>query len=151
MELIINNENKILLRNRKRRNERKTKMNDGMKILLHKIKSEKKKKKKNFDKIKQLEILSVRIEYADKTNKLERALKELHKIQGFDKYLHGIKNEIVLDYVGEFEVNGDLKVGDQIRQTVTRFEKMDILELLLFLSIKIMIQKMLFSKDIFKN
>ena len=48
------------------------KINNEMKLLLNKIKSE---KKKNNDKIKQLEILLVRIKYADKPNKLESTLK----------------------------------------------------------------------------
>ena len=38
------NENKKLSRNRKRRIIRKNKFNDGMKLLLNKIKTEKKKK-----------------------------------------------------------------------------------------------------------
>ena len=48
METIINNENKDLSRNRKRRNERNIKMDDNMKLLIKKVKSEKKKKKKTF-------------------------------------------------------------------------------------------------------
>ena len=44
--MIINNENKKLSRNRKRRIQRKNKINDDMKLLLNKIKTEKKKKKK---------------------------------------------------------------------------------------------------------
>ena len=96
-----------------------------MKLLLNKIKSEKKKKYKNFDKFKQLEILLVRIKYADRANKLESALKELNKIQVIYKILHEIKNEILLDYVGVFEMFGNLKVGDQIRQTNIRFRNMD--------------------------
>ena len=73
--MIINNENKKLSRNRKRRIERKNKISDDMKLLLNKIKSEKKKKNKNFDKIRQLEILLVNIKYANDPNKLENALK----------------------------------------------------------------------------
>ena len=42
----MNNENKKLSRNGKRRIERKNKLDDNMKVLLNKIKSEKKKKKK---------------------------------------------------------------------------------------------------------
>ena len=38
------NENKMLSRNRKRRIERKNKLNDDMKLLFNKIKSNKKKK-----------------------------------------------------------------------------------------------------------
>ena len=123
--MIFNNENKKLSRNRKKRIDRKNKMNDDMKLLLNKIKSEKKKKNKNFDKIKQLEILLVRIKYADKPNKLESALKELNKIEVIDKNLHDIKNEIIQYYIGTFEMVGNLKVGDQIRQTHVRIRNMD--------------------------
>ena len=77
--MIINNENKKLSRSKKRRIERKNKLKNDMKLLLNKIKTEKKKKNKNFDKIKELEILLVKIKYADKPNKLESALKELKK------------------------------------------------------------------------
>ena len=118
------NENKKLSRNRrnrKRRIERIIKMDDEMKSLLNKIKTEKKKKNKNLDKIKQLEILFVNIKYANDPNKLENALKELNKIQVINKNLHEIKHEILIDYTGEFEMVGNLKVGDQIRQTHIRF------------------------------
>ena len=117
------NENKKLSRNRKQRIDRRNKINDDMKFLLIKIKSEK--KIKNFDKIKQLEILLVRIKYADKPDKLESALKELNKNQVFDKNLHEIKQEIIQDYTGAFEMVGNLKVGDQIRQTNISFRNMD--------------------------
>ena len=70
------NENKKLSRNRKRRIDRINKFDNDMKLILNKIKSEKKKKNKNVDKIKELEILLVRIEYADNPNKLESALIE---------------------------------------------------------------------------
>ena len=96
-----------------------------MKLFLNKIKSEKRKKNKIFDKIKQLEILLVRIKYSDKPDKLQSALKELIKIQVIDKNLHEIKQEILQDYVGTFEMVGNLKVGDQIRQTHVRFRNMD--------------------------
>ena len=76
MKMMFNNENKKLSRNRKRRIERKNKINDHMKLLLNKIKSEKKNKNKNNDKIKQSEILLVRIKYEDKPDKLQSALKE---------------------------------------------------------------------------
>ena len=119
--MIINNENKKLSRNRKRRIDRKNKLNDDMKILINKIKSEKRKRNKNLDKIKQLEILLVNIKYANDPNKLQSALKELNKIQVVNKNLHEIKQEILQDYEGEFEMVGNLKVGDQIRQTQIRF------------------------------
>ena len=120
-----------------------------MKLILNKIKSEKKTKNKNYDKIKQLEILLVRIKCADKPDKLESALKELNKIHVVIKNLHEIKHQILIDYVGDFEMDGELKVGDQIRRTVTRFKNMDNLKLILILSIKILIQKMLFLRVIF--
>ena len=123
--MIINNENKKLSRNRKKRIERKNKMNDDMKLLLNKIKSEKKNKNKNFDKIRQLEILLVNIKYANDPNKLQSALKELNKIEVINKNLHEIKEEILLNYESVFELVGNLKVGDQIRQTHIRFRNMD--------------------------
>ena len=126
--MIINNENKKLSKNRKRRITRRLIMNNDMKLLLNKIKTEKKKKNKKIDKIKQLEILLVRIKYADKADKLESALKELNKIQVINKNLHEIKNEILLNYTGLFEMVGNLKVGDQIRQTNIRFRNMDVFE-----------------------
>ena len=120
MKLIIDNENKKLSRNRKRRIERKNKLNDDVKLLINKIKSEKKKKNKNLDKIKQLEILLVNIKYATDPNKLQSELKELNKIQVVNKNLHEIKQEILIDNVGVFEMVGIMKVGDQIRQTHIR-------------------------------
>ena len=125
MVVIINNENKKLSRNRKRRIERKRIISDDMRVLLNKIKSEKKKKNKKLDKIKELEILLINIKYANDSNKLHSALKQLNKIQVIDKNLHEIKQEILLDYTGEFEMVGNLKVGDQIRQTHIRFRNMD--------------------------
>ena len=123
MKVIIDNENKKLSRNRKKRIERESKINDNMKLLLNKIKSEK--KKKNLDKIKQLEIELVNIKYANDPNKLQSELKELNKIQVINKNLHEIKHEILQDYSGEFEMVGNLKVGDQIRQTRIRFRNID--------------------------
>ena len=119
--MIINNENKKLSRNRKRRIDRKSKLNDDMKLLLNKIKSEKRKRNKNLDKIKELEILIVNIKYANDPNKLQSELKELNKNQVVNKNLHEIKQEILQDYEGEFEMVGNLKIGDQIRQTHIRF------------------------------
>ena len=119
--MIINNENKKISRNRKRRTQRKNKIDDNMKLLLNKIKSEKKKKNKKIDKIKQLKILLVNIKYANDPNKLENALKEVKKIQVVNKKLHEIKNEILNEYTNAFEMVGNLKVGDQIRGTHNKF------------------------------
>ena len=121
----MNNENKKLSRNRKRRIEQKNKMDNNMKLLLNKTKSEKRKRNKNLDKIKQLEKLLVNNKYAKNPNKLQSALKELNKIQVVIKNLHEIKQEILQDYNGEIEMVGNLKVGDQIRQTHIRFRNMD--------------------------
>ena len=88
---------------------------------MNKIKSEKEKKNKNNDKIQQLEIRLVRIKYADKPDKLESALKVLNKIPVVNKTLHELKNENLLDYIGAFQMVGNLKVGDKIRQTHIRF------------------------------
>ena len=117
MKLIIDNENKKLSRNRERRNGCRNKINNDMKLLLNRFKTEKKKKNEDIKKIKQLGFLLVRVKYADKLDKLESALKELKKIQVKDRKLHEIKQEILQDYNGEFEKVGNLKVGDQIRQT----------------------------------
>ena len=68
-----------------------------------------------------MEILLVRSKYADKPDKLENASRELNKIEVIDKNLHEIKKEILMDYVGAFEMVDNLKVGHQIRQTHIRF------------------------------
>ena len=52
-------------------------------------------------------------------------MRELNKIEVINKNLHEIKNEILLDYVGEFEMVGNLKVGDQVRQTHIRFRNIE--------------------------
>ena len=96
-------------------------MDDKIKSLLNEIKSQKKKKNKKIDKIKELEIELVKIKYSSNPNKLQSALKELNKIEVINKNLHEIKQEILVDYNGEFEIVGNLRVGDQIRQTHIRF------------------------------
>ena len=121
MKLIIDNENKNLSRKRKRRIQRIFKMNYDLKSLLNKIKSEKKKKNKNFDKNKHLDILLVRIKYAKNPNKLQSVLKELNQIHVVNKILHEIKQELLKDDTGEFEMIGDKENGDQSRQTNIRF------------------------------
>ena len=119
------NKNKKLSRNRKRRIERKIKIDDKMKTLIIEIKTETKKRNTNTDKINKLEIELVKIKYATNPEKLQSEIKELNKIHVVDKNLHEIENEILLDYVGEFEMVCNLKVGDQIRQTHIRFRNMD--------------------------
>ena len=119
--MIINNENKRLSRNRKQKNQRRIQMDDNMKLLTNKIKSEKKKKIKTSETIKQLEILLLNVKYANNPNKLKNALKELNKIHIVNKNLHEIKQEILLDYNGEFEMVDNFQVCDQIRRTHIRF------------------------------
>ena len=118
-------ENKKLSRNRKRRNEQRIKIDDKVKTLLNKIKTEKKKKKKNVDKTEELETKLGKIKYANNPNQLQSELKELNKNHVIDKNSHEIKNEILRDYTDEFEMVGNLKVGDQIRQTHISFRKID--------------------------
>ena len=45
----------------------------------------------------------------------------MNRIQVVNKKLHEIRQEILMDYTGEFEMVGNMKVGDQIRQTLIRF------------------------------
>ena len=69
--MIMNNENKNFSRNRKRRIDRKIKLDDEMKTLLKKINSRKKKKIENFDKTKELKVELVKIKYANNPNELQ--------------------------------------------------------------------------------
>ena len=89
-------------------------MDDKIKTFKKKIKTENEKKKKNFDKIKELEIELVKFKYSNNPSKLQSELKELKKIQVVNKNLHEIKQEKVVYYAGEFEMVGSLKVGDKI-------------------------------------
>ena len=63
----------------------------------------------------------VKIRYANNRDKLHSALKELNKTQVLHKNLHEIRNEILGDFTGEFEMIGKLSVGDQIGTTHIRF------------------------------
>ena len=96
-------------------------MDNETKLLLKKLKQRRYRKIKKICKIRELEIYSVKVKYSNNPIKLPSELKELIKIHVFDRNLHEIKNEILLDYVGEFEVVVNLKVGDQFRQTHFRF------------------------------
>ena len=49
----------------------------------------------------------------------------MNKTQVVSKNLHEIKIEILLDYTDAFEMVGNLKVDDQIRQTHIRFRNID--------------------------
>ena len=63
----------------------------------------------------------MKTKYSNIPDKLQSELKKLNKIYVVNKKLHEIKNEILLDNTGEFEMVGSLKVGDQIRQKHIRF------------------------------
>ena len=77
--MIMNNENKKLSRNRKRRIGRKIRMSSGEKLIINKNKTEEKIKIKNIDKIKQLETLLVHNKDADNPNDVQNTLKDLNK------------------------------------------------------------------------
>ena len=124
--MIMNNENRKLSRIKKRRIARRIELDDKMKALLNKIKTERKKRNKHNEKIKFLEIEMVKIKYSNPPNKLQNALKELSKIHVINKNLHEIKQEILSDYNGECGMVGRLKIGDQIRQPHIRFRNIDV-------------------------
>ena len=117
----MKNENKRLSRCRKRRIERKVRMDDKMKSLLNKIKSEKKKKNKIIDKLKELEITLVKLKHVNISTKLQTELKELNKIRVNNEILHEIKQKLLVNYTDEFEMVEKLSVGDQFRETHIRF------------------------------
>ena len=108
----MNTENKKLSRDKKRKNQ----TNKAMKLLLNEIKLQKK------NKIAQLENELVTIKYKNKLDK------DLNKIHVIDKNLHEIKNEVLEDYIGTFEMVGNLKVVDQVKQTHVRYRNMNAFE-----------------------
>ena len=73
--MINDSENKTLSQVRKRRIERRKKIDGNMNKLLNKNETE---RKKNFDKTKSLEILFVKIKNAKNPHLLQSALKELN-------------------------------------------------------------------------
>ena len=117
--MMMNNENKKLSRNRKGEMERKFEMDNKMESLMNGNNSET--NNKNIEKLEKLEIELVKINYANIPNKSQNDLKELNRIHVFDKHIHEIRHEMLLDYAGEFEMVGRLKIGDQIRTTHIRF------------------------------
>ena len=117
IEMILDNENKKLSRYKKRI-EKKIKMDDNMKLLLNKIRTEK--KRKILIKLKIWKFFWLK-KYANSPGKLQSAYKELKKIHVVNDNLHEIKQEILGSYNGDFEMIGKLLIGDQIRQTHIRF------------------------------
>ena len=61
----------------------------------------------------------VKIKCSNNPNILEKVLRESNKTKVNNK------NETILDYVGHFEMVGNLKVGEQVRRTHIRFRKID--------------------------
>ena len=63
----------------------------------------------------------VKIKYVYNPSEIQSQLKKSNKIHVIDKILHENKNEKLRDYACEFEMVGKLTVGDQVRETHTRF------------------------------
>ena len=63
--------------------------------------------------------------YANNTNKLQSELKGLNKILVVNKNLNEIKQELLRDSVGGFEMVGKLSNGDLITETHIRFRNVD--------------------------
>ena len=68
----------------------------------------------------------IKIKYAKSPKKLQSELKELNKVHVVKKKTHETKQEILVDLTGEFEVVGNLSLGDQIRETQIRFRNVDV-------------------------
>ena len=117
--MIVNNENRNLTRSRKRGIERRRRVDDKMKSLIDKIKTEK--KNKNCHTKRELEIILVKIKYVNNPDNLQSELKNLKKILVNDKNLHEIKQEILQGYEGFLAMVGSLKIGEHARQTHIRF------------------------------
>ena len=66
-----------------------------------------------------------KIKYSNNPKNLQSELKELKKIHVVNKNLHEVKQDKLVDYAGEFEMVGNLKVNDQIRQTLISFRNIN--------------------------
>ena len=89
------------------------------------------------------------MKYSNEPDKVQNVLKKLNETHVVNKNLHEIKNEILEDYVGEFEMVGRIKIGDRIRETHIRFRSITEYEAYTKLLFKIVSLKMLFSMVIF--
>ena len=65
--------------------------------------------------------------------------------------LHEAKSEILLDYTGDFDLNGLMIIGPFEHKTIIRFRKMDDFESYLTQKIMIMIAKLLLLLGMFSN
>ena len=70
---------------------------------------------------KQLGLELVKIKHDKYRSKIQSEIKELNKVQFVNQNLHEGKNEILVDYAGEFGMVCSLKVADQIRQIHNSF------------------------------
>ena len=86
----------------------------------------------------------IKIKYANSPKKLQSELIELNKVHVVKKKPHEIKQEILVDITGEFEVVGNLSLGDQIRETQIRFRNVDVFASYVKPSMKDMKRKMPF-------
>ena len=68
----------------------------------------------------------IQIKYANSPKKLQSELKELKKVHVVKKKTHEIKQEILVDLTGEFEVVRNLSLGDQISEAQIRFRNVDV-------------------------
>ena len=74
----------------------------------------------------------VKIKCANNPSKLQSELKELNKVRVIDENLHEIKQEILVDYGGDFQLIEKLSVGDQIREIPIRFRNITDYERFIF-------------------
>ena len=87
-----------------------------------------KKKKKNLDKNKDLEIELVKIKYADYPSKLDNALREVIKMEINDMNFHEIRDEVIKEYNGAFEMDGSMVFDEKVRKTNIRFRNFKVFE-----------------------
>ena len=92
-----------------------------------------------------------KIKFSNNPIKLQSELKELNKIQVVYKNLHEIKRKMLVEYTCELEMVGNLKVGDQVRQTHLRCRIIDDHESYINAIDNDLMRKMLFLLVIFIN
>ena len=71
----------------------------------------------------------VKLKYTNNPDKIQSELKRLNKNQVVNETLYEFKQEVLLDYSGEFEKIGRLAIGDQIKQTNINLELLLIMKL----------------------
>ena len=139
------NENQKLSGERKRRIERRMKIDGKMKTIIKKSKTE----KRINDAIKQGETELVKIKKANNPTKLQYQLKELNKKQIVDLKLHEVKIDILKTQITDFEMVGILVYVHNLRNAHNRFRNFTDFEQFFKQLIKIMILKQQFLTVIF--